>query len=155
MNQKTDRAAVVVNPFVIYIGLAIIAILLQKAIPLYRIPSLPAHMLGVLMIALNLVFGLPALRGMFQAKTSPNPSHPSTTLLVSGIYRLTRNPMYVGLTLVFGGLLIFFQNLWGLVFIPLAIWLITKWVILPEEKYLESKFGETYRNYKSSVRRWI
>jgi len=155
MNQKSDHAPVVVNPFLIYIGLGVVAILLQQVLPLYRIPSLPAHIAGLSLVAVNFVFGLPALRGMFQAKTSPNPGHPSTSLVVSGIYRLTRNPMYIGLTLVFTGLLIYFQISWGLVFAPIVIWLITKWVIFPEEQYLEYKFGEDYRQYKSMVRRWI
>ena len=155
MEQKTDHASVVVNPFVIYLGLAIVAILLQKILPLSFISGVPARVLGVFLIALNFGFGLPALRSMLQAKTSPNPNRPSTSLVLSGIYRLTRNPMYIGLTLIFAGLLIYFQISWGLLFVPLVVWLITIWVIIPEEKYLEKKFGEEYLQYKSNVRRWI
>ena len=92
---------------------------------------------------------------MLQARTSPNPNRPSTSLLLHGIYRLTRNPMYLGLTLAFAGLLIYFQITWVLLFIPLVVWLITAWVIIPEEKYLEIKFGEEYLQFKSKVRRWI
>ena len=83
------------------------------------------------------------------------PIDPPTHLVVRGLYRWVRNPMYVGLTLVFAGLLIYFQVSWGLVFVPLAVWLITNWVIVPEEKYLGEKFGEEYLQYKSKVRRWI
>jgi len=155
MEQKTNHASVVVNPFVIYLGLAIVAILLQKILPLSFMSEISARVLGVSLLILNLGFGLPALRGMLQAKTSPNPNRPTTSLVLSGVYRLTRNPMYVGLTLVFAGLLIYFQVSWGLVFVPLAVWLITNWVIVPEEKYLGEKFGEEYLQYKSKVRRWI
>lgn len=155
MEQKTDHASVVANPFVIYLGLAIVAILLQKILPLSFISGVPARVLGVFLIALNFGFGLPALRGMLQAKTSLNPNRPSTSLVLSGIYRLTRNPMYIGLTLIFAGLLVYFQISWGLLFVPLVVWLITIWVIIPEEKYLEKKFGEEYLQYKSNVRRWI
>jgi len=155
MEQKTNHASVVVNPFVIYLGLAIVAILLQKILPLSFMSEISARVLGVSLLILNLGFGLPALRGMLQAKTSPNPNRPTTSLVLSGVYRLTRNPMYVGLTLVFAGLLIYFQVSWGLLFVPLAVWLITNWVIVPEEKYLGEKFGEEYLQYKSKVRRWI
>ena len=155
MEPKRDHALVVINPFVVYIGLAVIAILLQIVLPLSFIPAIPARILGVILIALNFVFGIPAIRSMLLAKTSPNPQRPSTSLVLSGVYQRTRNPMYVGLTLVFAGLLIFNQNAWGLLFVPLLVWLITIWVIIPEETYLEEKFGLEYTTYKSSVRRWI
>jgi protein-S-isoprenylcysteine O-methyltransferase Ste14 len=155
MNPKTDHAAVVVNPFVIYLGLALLAILLHQVLPLFSIPKQLAHSLGLILIVFNFGFGLLALRGMVQVKTSPNPHRASTSLVVSGIYQFTRNPMYVGLTLVFAGLLLYFQVLWGLVLVPLVVWLITFCVIMPEETYLEKKFGEEYVQYKATVRRWL
>jgi protein-S-isoprenylcysteine O-methyltransferase Ste14 len=104
---------------------------------------------------INLVIGLPAVRGMLTAKTSLNPQQPTTALVLHGSYRISRNPMYFGLTLLYAGLAIFFQTAWGLVLLPVVIWLITIWVIVPEEKYLEQKFGADYFNYKATVRRWI
>jgi protein-S-isoprenylcysteine O-methyltransferase Ste14 len=155
MNPKTDHAAVVVNPFVIYLGLALLAILLHQVLPLFSIPKQLAHSLGLLCFVLSFGFGLPAFLGMVQAKTSPNPHRASTSLVMSGSYRFTRNPMYVGLTLGFASLLFYFQVLWGLLLVPLVVWLITIWVIMPEETYLEKKFGEEYGNYKAAVRRWL
>ena len=155
MEQKPDHAQIVVNPFVIYLGLAIAAVVLQQIVPLPFVAQTPARVLGVLLIAVNFGFGLPAIREMLKVKTSLNPHHPSTTLVSSGSYRFTRNPMYVGLTLVFAGALTFFQIAWGLLFVPLVVWLITIWVIIPEEEYLENKFGDDYLHYKSKVRRWI
>jgi len=155
MDQKLDHAAVVVNPILIYLGLAAAAILLQRVFSLPIIPAAVGHVLGIIFLALNFGFGLTALIGMVRVKTSPNPDRPSTTLVMSGPYRFTRNPMYFGLTLLFAGLLTFFQISWGLLLIPLVIWLITAWVIIPEEKYMQEKFGEEYLIYKSKVRRWI
>jgi protein-S-isoprenylcysteine O-methyltransferase Ste14 len=155
MNPKTDHAAVVVNPFVIYLGLALLAILLHQVLPLFSIPKQLAHSLGLLCFVLSFGFGLPAFLGMVQAKTSPNPHRASTSLVMSGSYRFTRNPMYVGLTLGFASLLFYFQVLWGLVLVPLVVWLITICVIMPEETYLEKKFGELYVQYKATVRRWL
>lgn len=155
MEQKSDHAPVVVNPFLIYVGLAYIAILLQKILPIFVIPRLPAQILGAFLIVLNFVLGLPALWSMIQAKTSPNPHQATTSLVLLGVYQISRNPMYIGLTLVFSGLLTYFQISWGLLFVPLVVWFITIWVIIPEEKYLAAKFGEEYLGYKSKVRRWI
>lgn len=155
MHTNTDHPHVVLNPFIIYFGLAVAAVLLQKYLPLPFIPAQAARITGAVMVVLNFIFGLPALIGMLRAKTSPNPGRPATSLLLSGPYKISRNPMYIGLTLLFAGLLFYFQNPWGLFFVPAAIWLITVWVVLPEEKYLEKKFGEEYIRYRSSVRRWI
>lgn len=155
MELNKNHPAVVINPFVVYFGIAIIAIALHFVLPLSLIPTLAARVTGVVLILLNFVFGLPALRGMLVAKTSPNPKRPSTALVLCGIYQRTRNPMYLGLTLIFVGLFTFFENSWGLVLAPILVWFITIWVIIPEEKYLEDKFGLNYLEYKSRVRRWI
>jgi protein-S-isoprenylcysteine O-methyltransferase Ste14 len=155
MNQKNNHAKIVINPFLIYIALALCALLAQKYIPLLFIPQASARIAGVIIMVFNLSIGLPAVRGMLSAKTSPNPHRPTTSLIFSGPYRFSRNPMYIGLTLLYAGLMIFFQNLWGLILLPVVIWLITIWVIIPEEKYLELKFGNEYLSYKSIVRRWI
>jgi protein-S-isoprenylcysteine O-methyltransferase Ste14 len=155
MNQKNDHAAVVVNPFVIYLGLGIIAVLLQRLLPLPFLPASAARMMGLTIMILSLGIGLPAVRGMLRAKTSPNPHKPTTSLIRSGPYRFSRNPMYIGLTLEYTGLVVFFQLTWGLLLLPVIVWLITVCVITPEEEYLEHKFGQQYITYKSSVRRWI
>jgi protein-S-isoprenylcysteine O-methyltransferase Ste14 len=155
MEQKTDHPKIVVNPFIIYIGLAVLAVLLHSVLPLFTLPELPAQVIGVVLILLNFFVGAPALRNMLKVKTSPNPHRPSTALLESGVYRFTRNPMYIGLTLAYAGLMFFFQISWGLVFIPLLIWLITKWVIIPEEEYLQIKFGDEYLQYQANVHRWL
>jgi protein-S-isoprenylcysteine O-methyltransferase Ste14 len=155
MEQTMEHASVKINPFVIYIGIGLLAALLQHFIPLPFLPSLAARFIGVAFLVINLFFGLPALKKMFAARTSPNPNRPTTALVSSGPYRFTRNPMYIGLTLVFMGLLTYLQITWGLILLPLLVWLITVWVIRPEEQYLEWKFGGEYAEYKKHVRRWI
>ena len=155
MIAKNDHPQLIINPFVIYIGFGLSAALLQTFVALPFIPTLVAQITGAIIIATNLVFGLPALRGMLQAKTSPNPNRPTTSLLLSGPYHFSRNPMYVGLTLLYVGLMTLLELPWGILFTPIVIWLITEWVIRPEEKYLAHKFGNTYLEYKKIVRRWI
>ena len=155
MKSKNDHPQLIANPFVIYIGFGLSAALLQTFVAIPFIPTRVAQITGVIIMVTNLVFGLPALRGMLQAKTSPNPNRPTTTLLLSGPYRLSRNPMYVGLTLLYVGLMTLLRLPWGLLFTPIVIWLISLWVIRPEEEYLAHKFGDSYLEYKKIVHRWI
>ena len=155
MNKNVDYAHVVINPFLIYIGSGLCAILLQKLLPLPFLKQPSAAILGVIVMIVSFAFGLPAVLNMIAAKTTPNPYRPTTTLIFSGPYRFSRNPMYIGLTLLYAGLMTYLQLLWGIILLPVVIGLITLWVILPEEKYLAQKCGAEYLNYKSTVRRWI
>jgi protein-S-isoprenylcysteine O-methyltransferase Ste14 len=155
MNNQNDRPNLVLNPFLIYIGSGAAAAVLQLMAPLPFLPKVAAQIIGVGLMAVNLMIGLPAVRGMFKSHTSPNPHAPSAALVRSGPYRFTRNPMYIGLTLLYAGLMVFFRLPWGVLLTPVVIWLITTWVIRPEEDYLEQKFGGEYTTYKTTVRRWI
>jgi protein-S-isoprenylcysteine O-methyltransferase Ste14 len=155
MDNTHEHARVIVNPFLIYIILGLVAIGLQAILPLPFLAASLARPLGVVILIINMVIGLPAVRSMFAARTSPNPSRPTTALVFSGPYRFTRNPMYIGLTMIYAGLAIFFQLTWGLVLLPGVVWLITRWVIVPEETYLENRFGAQYVSYKSRVGRWF
>jgi protein-S-isoprenylcysteine O-methyltransferase Ste14 len=155
MQSQNDHAHIVINPFLIYITLGLCAVILQRFLSLPFVEQSDARIAGLIIMIINMPIGLTALRNMFAAKTSPNPHRPTTSLIFSGPYRFTRNPMYIGLTLLYAGLMTFLQLPWGLVLLPIVIWLITIWVIVPEEKYLEQKFGTEYLNYKSTVRRWI
>ena len=90
-------------------------------------------------------------------KTTISPLRPNKTssLVNSGIYAYTRNPMYLGLLLMLFSTALFLKNLISFLIIPLFILFITKNQILPEEEALENIFGEEYKNYKKKVRRWI
>jgi protein-S-isoprenylcysteine O-methyltransferase Ste14 len=155
MNQSKEHARIIVNPFIIIIASIVIAVLLQLLLPLPFLPPMTARIAGVALMVINVVFGVPALKKMFSAKTSPNPNQPTTALISSGPYRFTRNPMYIGLTLFYTGVVTFFQLLWGILMLPLVVILLTTLVIRPEEQYLERKFGGEYITYKERVRRWI
>jgi protein-S-isoprenylcysteine O-methyltransferase Ste14 len=76
-------------------------------------------------------------------------------IISSGVYRATRNPMYLGMILLQIGIGIGLANGWILVLIPLVLVIINATAIRHEEAYLEGKFGDTYTAYKASVRRWI
>ena len=153
---KSDHAQIVLNPFFIYILVGLFALLLQILLPLPSVltGTMPRLIVAAIML-INLVIGLAASKRMLAAKTSLNPHRPTTALILSGPFRFTRNPMYLGLTVFYTGLMIVFDLTWGLLFLPIVIWLLTVWVIMPEEKYLERKFGAEYLDYKAKVRRWM
>jgi len=92
-----------------------------------------------------------------RAKTTISPLKPETTssLVVSGVYRFTRNPMYVGLALVLLAWAVFLSSIWTLLG-PLAFSLyITRFQIIPEEQALAGIFGAAYSAYRAKVRRWL
>jgi protein-S-isoprenylcysteine O-methyltransferase Ste14 len=89
------------------------------------------------------------------AGTNIPPNLPTTALVVDGIYARTRNPLYLGTTLVYVGLSVAAGSLWAIVLLVPLLWLINVGVIAREERYLERKFGDAYRAYKVRVRRWV
>lgn len=90
-------------------------------------------------------------------KTTVNPLTPeaTTTMVTSGIYRVTRNPMYLGFLLILAGWAIDLSHLLAFAFLPLFVWYMNRFQILPEERALGSKFPEAFTLYKRSVRRWL
>jgi protein-S-isoprenylcysteine O-methyltransferase Ste14 len=94
--------------------------------------------------------------GLFRrAGTTPNPMRPTTAMVFTGPYRFTRNPMYLGLTLLQAGLAMVTNALWPLLTLAPVLVAVRCLVIDREEQYLEAKFGEEYRAYKGRVRRWL
>lgn len=98
---------------------------------------------------------LPAFRIFRRARTSILPNQPATTIVASGPYRWSRNPMYVAMTLLSAGVALVFNALWPLLFVPLAVIVTDRYTIAREEQYLERAFGDVYRDYKRRVRRWL
>ena len=85
----------------------------------------------------------------------PAPWKPSPELVLSGPYRFTRNPMYLGLTCVQAGLGLAVNNLWITLLAPFSLLAVHFLAVVPEEKYLTEKFGESYRSYMTKVRRYL
>lgn len=90
-------------------------------------------------------------------QTTVNPIDPSKTtgLVTSGVYRYTRNPMYLGFVLFLVGWASLLSNLISPVVLVLFVWYISKFQIVPEERVLEEKFGTRFVEYKKRVRRWV
>jgi protein-S-isoprenylcysteine O-methyltransferase Ste14 len=101
--------------------------------------------------------GIGVLAGSWLKRTGQDlaPWKPSPELVVRGIYRYTRNPMYAGMTLIQLGIGIAVGNVWIAAFAPISLLLVHFLAVRHEEAYLEDKFGENYARYKASVRRYL
>lgn len=110
---------------------------------------------GALATAVGLGLALAGVVAVIRHRTTIVPHHPVATLLTSGVYRLSRNPMYAGLAIVYLGLALLFNSWWPLALWPLVILAVRGLVIRPEEEYLAQRFGPAYTDYRDRVRRWI
>ena len=110
---------------------------------------------GALLFAAGAGLGIWAVATFRGARTSPNPMSPTTALAMKGPYRFTRNPMYLGMSILSAGFAVFWNALWPLLAVPVSMVLVNVLVIAKEEAYLARLFGENYLGYKSRVRRWL
>jgi protein-S-isoprenylcysteine O-methyltransferase Ste14 len=115
----------------------------------------PARILGVALFLAGQGLDLASMLYFRRARTPVIPFKPTTAIVTDGPYRFTRNPIYLGMALSYAGAFLFLGYLWPAVTLPLTIWAVDRWVIAKEERYLESKFGTRYNDYRARVRRWI
>ena len=144
-----------VPPPLIFAAFLGAVVLLQRLLPL---PAPPHDLVRLSATACALVaalLGFGSLGLFLAARENPIPETATRRLVLRGPYRFSRNPMYLGMLLLYlaGGL--WWACLWALVLAPFVVWVVTAWVIRLEERYLESTFGDEYRAYCARVRRWL
>jgi protein-S-isoprenylcysteine O-methyltransferase Ste14 len=111
--------------------------------------------LGIVLLALSGIIAASAFLALHQHRTPYNPYKPTTRIAQQGIFRLSRNPMYLALALVLAALALLVNAFSFVIVTILFVVIISRGVIQPEEQYLEEKFGDEYREYKTRVRRWL
>ena len=156
-NKKKDNPGIFIPPPLIYAAIFFLSILMQKIIPINNsfFDSRNATIAGIVLIAIALLFILPALMKFVQSKNTLVTIKSATSLQTKGVYSLTRNPMYMGLLILYSGIAMLEGNWWTFIFIPLIIIIVQSYVIRGEENYLQRAFGEEYNAYRKKVRRWI
>lgn len=157
MNAPRDRAAIIAPPpllTVVSIGIGI-AIEYFKPFPL--VPRL-GHVriaIAAVLVLIAAVCVVSAIRQFMRHNEHPSPYKPTGTIIDSGVYSRTRNPIYVGFLMIVLAVAIAINSAWlVLSFVALAL-VLHFGVVKPEERYLSAKFGSTYDEYRRRVRRWI
>ena len=155
--DKSKGPGVYVPPPLFYVLIFIAAVLIQKKFPIqdefFHMKSIKSA--GVILLIIAFFFLFRSLRQFFLTKNTVVLIKPAKSLQTTGIYSITRNPMYVGLAIVYLGITCFFGNWWNIIFFPLLILIVQEYIIRREEKYLEIEFKEEYLQYKNKVRRWL
>ncbi len=153
-----DNAGVRIVAPAVYLAGLVGGYLVQWLWPI-RIAAPPlavwVRLLGLVVVVVGIVLPASAVMLFRSLGTSPNPTRPTVALAIDGPYRFTRNPMYLGLTLLLTGLALLGDGLWPLLAVIPCVWIIHTQVIAREEAYLETKFGDDYRSFRSRVRRWL
>ncbi len=153
--EKADNPGVAAPPPLIFaVGLGA-GLLVNR---LRRTPFLPgalSKVFGWPLVVFGLLLGLWGFLEMRRAGTNVDPYHPTTAIVEAGPYRYTRNPLYVGMALIYSGVAARANALPAALLLPAVLHLVDRGVVRREERYLEDKFGEEYRRYKGRVRRWI
>jgi protein-S-isoprenylcysteine O-methyltransferase Ste14 len=156
-SRAPDVAGVVALPPLIFLGFLAAAAVLEVVVPLPLLVAhaFPRYLAGAALAAGGFVMIAMGTRRFLAAGTNIPPTLPTMALVVDGIYRRTRNPLYLGTTLVYLGLGVAAGSLWAIGLVVPLMWVINVGVVAREERYLERKFGDAYRAYKARVRRWI
>jgi protein-S-isoprenylcysteine O-methyltransferase Ste14 len=157
MELPRDTAGVLVPPPVIFAGALGAAVCAHSVSPLTPAPARRAFRwtAGGLLVGLGFTGSAAVVRAFRKARTAVSPLNPSTRLVVSGPYRYSRNPDYLSQMSMYLGLGILANTWWTLIFLPAVAALVHHGVVIREERYLEAKFGQEYRDYKARVPRWL
>lgn len=154
-DERRDTSGVRFPPPLIYVAGLLVGVGLELAFPIGALPLPLAIAAGGIGVGAWLWLDGSAMRRFQRAGTSMVPMRPSKALVISGPYRFTRNPMYLGMALLYLGLALALGVIWAVAVLPLVLLAVDRLVIAREERYLERKFGDDYRTYKRHVRRWV
>jgi protein-S-isoprenylcysteine O-methyltransferase Ste14 len=156
MRTTADNPGVGVHPPLFFLSAFLLGVVIDDRVQ--RPPIYPVEQwrwLGALIGISGLALVATGRWAMIKHGTNVNPTRPTTTIVESGPFRFSRNPLYVGLTLIYVGVSLLL-NIWWSLFLLVPVWLVMHiFVVRREETYLESKFGSTYLTYRDRVRRYL
>lgn len=155
MSEKKDHASVKIHPPILT-GLHILAAwALGRVIILpFELPSI-LRIIGLGLAGIGFLLGLLAFTAFVKARTTLDPHGSVKAIVSTGIYRFSRNPIYLAFAIMLIGFPLAIGSIWGIPLVPVLVLSMNKLVIEHEEAYLEKKFGQAYTGYKSRVKRWL
>jgi protein-S-isoprenylcysteine O-methyltransferase Ste14 len=154
-SRSPDVPGVIAPPPLIYLAGLGLGFGLEALFPSASFPGWLSWSLGSVFILSGVALAVSFIRAFRQAGTPVNPGEPATALATTGPYRLSRNPGYLGMVSAYAGIAVLSGTVWVLASLVPVLLLIDRGVIRREERHLERRFGDDYRNYKSRTRRWI
>jgi protein-S-isoprenylcysteine O-methyltransferase Ste14 len=153
-----DNAGVIAPPPLIALVALVLGVVLDQLLPAYVLSLLLAApvriVLGIVLMGAGAALAVPAVLAFRRAGTHVEPWKPSSVLVTEGVFRRLRNPMYVGVTSALAGFAILAASDWTLVMTIAFAVMVHVGVVKREERYLERKFGDAYRNYRARVPRY-
>jgi len=152
-----DHPGVYVPPPLFYIAFFYFSVLLEHDFPL-GVAFLRRHnqqFIGWVLLLIGAGIGLITLFQFIRSRNSIVTIKSAHSLQTKGVYKYSRNPLYVSLFFLYFGAVIFWGNWWSIIIAPFLVMVMKLYVIKREEKYLKRRFGKAYKNYKKSVRRWF
>lgn len=155
--KPADTAGVIAPPPLIFLGFLAIGWGLSQVSPEPGLPISPdvRRYLAFALIAGGVVVDGAAVDRFRRAGTRPEPWKPTTALTTDGLYRFTRNPMYLGFALIYAGLAVVLDSAIALALLIPCLIVIDLFVIRREERYMAARFGADYDAYRRKVRRWL
>ena len=136
----------------------LVGVALQFVIPLSLSQGIVRQVLilaGIVLIIIGISFVILARREFAQYGQPTDPGHPTGKVVKTGVFALSRNPLYLGGSIFLLGIALLLSTLWAIVMLVLSIIICHYVLIIPEERYLARKFGDEYEEYIASVRRWL
>ena len=155
MTDGNDAPGVKIIPPLVYLAGIVIGFLATIWMPIKIVANSVAWTVGGILILCGAVLAGSAILKFKDVGTTVRPDRAASTLVIAGPYKISRNPMYLGLALVYLGIAIARQSVWALILLPVVLAIIQRRAIEPEEAFLEKRFGANYVSYKEMVRRWL
>ena len=156
--NDAEIAGVIARPPLLFLAALLLGLVLDRLLPFaFTVPGGDSGQWTVAgsLALIGLALGASGIRNFARSATPVPTNEPTSALVTTGIHRWSRNPIYLGLLLLYGGIGIAARSPWALILtLPLAI-TIRYGVVAREEAYLERRFGNAYRDYKARVRRWL
>ena len=146
-----------VPPLAVGLFVAALMWLVSWKLPAFRLFIPARNLIAVSLAGAGVFMTILGIGSFRRARTTVNPMKPASasSLVVSGVYAFTRNPMYLGFLLLLAGWAIFLSNPIPFAFLPLFVFYMNRFQIEPEERALALRFGQEFIAYKSRVRRWL
>ena len=156
--RTKDYADVVIRPPILFLGALLLGCVLTLLLPIGPGLAKPNGLgltVGIVFVVVGFALAVFPARRFRKAGTSVVPGEPSRVLVREGLYKITRNPIYIGLILTYFGLCLILTSVWMLLLLIPAAIVLHQGVVKREEEYLAWKFGEDYRRYLEQVPRWL